>query len=151
MELVPQLTLQPFDKYNVDFVGPISLERKRTGARYIIIVTNYLTRWEEVVLVKDCTAVTTTKFLFENVVTRFGFPNILTSDKGMHFVNQLIEEITNEFHIQHRRKIPYHPQGNRVVEAFNKIMENVLTKVCNTRRDGWDQNISAILWEYHAT
>ena len=30
--LVPQVMLQPFDKWEVDFVGPINLPEKRTGA-----------------------------------------------------------------------------------------------------------------------
>ena len=79
--------------------------------------------------IKDCIAVTTTKFLFQNVLIRFGCPNILISNHSTHFVNQLIVEITKEFHIQHRKTIPYHPQANGVLEVFNKIIENELTKV----------------------
>ena len=84
--LVPQINLQEFEERDVDFVGPINPPRKRTCACYIIIATNYLTRWVEATLVKDCTTVTTSKFLFDNVVTIFGFPNILISDQGTHFI-----------------------------------------------------------------
>ena len=69
------------------------------------------------------------KFLFEKVVTTFGFPNILITDQGTHFFNQLIEVLTEEFKIQHKRKTPYHPKENKVVEELKKIMENVLEKV----------------------
>lgn len=48
MPLVPQVTLGTFDKWVVDFVGPITPTTKRSGARYIITVTNYLTRWDAV-------------------------------------------------------------------------------------------------------
>ena len=71
----------------------------------------------------------TVKLLFENVVERFGCHKILISDQGTHFVNQLIEELKNEFKIQDIKTTPYYPQMNGVVEAFNKILENALTKV----------------------
>ena len=69
MSLVPHVTLQLFDKWVVDFVGPINPLGKQVGARYIITATDYLTRWAESMPVVDCTAMTTTRFIFENIVT----------------------------------------------------------------------------------
>ena len=94
MPLAPQITLQDFDKWAMDFVSPISPPGKWTGARYTITATDYLIRWVEVTPVKYCTNATATKFLFENVVTRFGYPKILISNQGRHFVNKLIIELT---------------------------------------------------------
>jgi hypothetical protein len=37
--LAPQLTLQAFEKWAIDFVGPINPLEKCTGARYIIKTT----------------------------------------------------------------------------------------------------------------
>ena len=57
MPLKPQVTLQAFDKWAIDFVGPINPPGKCTGARYIITMTYYLTRWVEVAPIKDYNAV----------------------------------------------------------------------------------------------
>jgi transposase InsO family protein len=109
MPLTPQLTLQAFKKWVIDFVGPINPPGKRTGARYIIIATEYLTRWAEEREFKDCSATTTTRFIFDDIITRFGCPKILMSDQGTHFINNTIEALTWEFEVHHQKSTPYHP------------------------------------------
>jgi hypothetical protein len=46
MPLAPHLTIQAFEKWDIDFVGPINPPGKCIGERYIITATDYLTRWE---------------------------------------------------------------------------------------------------------
>ena len=69
----------------------------------------------------------------------------------MHFVNQSIDKLTNEFHIQHRKTTPHHPQVKDVVKVFNNILENTLTKICNVQRDYWDHKIPTFSWDYRTT
>jgi hypothetical protein len=99
--LALQMTLQAFEKWAIDFVGPINPPGKRTGSRYIITVIEYLTRWAETREVKDCSATIGARFIFDDIITRFGCAKILMSDQGTHFINKIVEALTEEFAVHH--------------------------------------------------
>jgi hypothetical protein len=132
-------------------LGPINPPKKRIGARCIITEMEYLTIWEEEAIMKDCSAETTTHFLFEQVITRFGCPRILMRNQGTHFINNTINAMAEEFEVHHQKSTPYHPQEIGTIDAFNKIVENALTNIYNVKGDDWDLKIPAVLWAYRTT
>jgi transposase InsO family protein len=101
--------------------------------------------------VKDCSIEIAVHFLFEHVVTRFGCPTILMSTQGTHFINNTFQVMMEEFEINHQNITPYHPHVNGTLEAFKKILENALTKICNVNREEWYLKVPAVLWDYKTT
>ena len=89
--------------------------------------------------------------MFDNVFTRFSCPKILMRNQRSHFINHTINTMTEKFHIQHKKITPYYPQANGTMEAFNKVLEHVVTKVCNASHDDWDLKIMVILWDCRTT
>ena len=47
MPLQPLMGARAFAKWGIDFVGPIDPSTYRTQAQYIIVDTDYLTKWVE--------------------------------------------------------------------------------------------------------
>jgi transposase InsO family protein len=112
------MTLQSFEKWAIDFVGPINPPGKHTEARCIITAIEYLTTWAKTREVKDRSATIAACFIFDDIITKFGCPKVLMSDKGTHFINKTVESLTEEFVVHHQKSTPYHPQANKTVEEF---------------------------------
>ena len=64
MPLRPMLSTRAFAKWGIDFVGPIKPPARHTHAEYIIVATDYLTKWVEAKATVKNDARTTAKFLF---------------------------------------------------------------------------------------
>jgi hypothetical protein len=79
-KLVMSLLEKSFMKWGVDFVGPIKPTWKYTRNKHIFITTNYATKWVKTKALRTNTAVVTTIFLYECILTRFGCPLIIVMD-----------------------------------------------------------------------
>eukprot|EP00253_Pinus_taeda_P034267 PITA_34267 len=132
MPLQPQVTLEPFEKWGMDFVGPINPSSRQRS--YIIVCTDYLTKWAETKAIKAATEEKVVEFLRENIFYKFGYPRELVTDQGSQFTSHLIEDLLANHKIKHRTSTPYHPQANGQVEVTNRALEGILTKVVSSSR-----------------
>ena len=109
MPIEPILLLEPFQKWGLDFVGPIKPTSKLIGKKYILVPIDYCTKWVEAVALRDNAAKLMAKFIYKSIMTRFGCPVELASDQGGHFLNHVIEELTRTHMIMRKKSSTYHP------------------------------------------
>ena len=126
MPLQPQVTFKTFDKWGMDFNGPIDPPSKQK--KYIIVCTDYLTKWAETEVIKAATKKKVVELLRENVFYKFGYPRELVIDQGSLFTSNIVEDLLSQHKIKHRTSTPYHPQANGKVEVTNKALEGILKK-----------------------
>src|SRR4051794_2334196 len=59
---------EPFERIGIDFVRP--LEKTRRGNKYILVVTDYLTKWPKAKAIKDAMATNVVKFIYKVIICR---------------------------------------------------------------------------------
>ena len=144
-ELNPIETKEPFYQIGIDLVGPLPQTQK--GNKYIAVAIDYFTKWPEAKAIPNATAKEVSIFIFEEIICRHGCPQKILTDRGSHFNNQLIKELTEKFKIKHGFSTPYHPKTNGLVERFNKTLCEALAKL-SKEQDQWDENIPSTLFAY---
>ena len=110
MPLQPQVTLEPFDKWGMDFIG--SIDSPSGQKNHIIVCSDYLEKWFETKAVKVAIEEKVSEFLRENVFYNFGYPRELFTDQGAQFTSHLIENLLSQHNIKYRKSTSYHPQAN---------------------------------------
>ena len=73
--------------------------------QYIIVATDYYTKWVEAKALRDNMAASTAKFLYEFIWCRYGCPIELISDQGGHFLGQVVESITSFYAVVHTNAV----------------------------------------------
>lgn len=98
-----------FHRWGVDLVGP--LKETKNGNKYVIVATEYLSRWPEAFAIPDKSAESVHKFLLD-LVYRFGSCHVLLHDQGREFNNATVNGLCEALSISVAMTTAYHPQTN---------------------------------------
>ena len=80
MPLQPQVVLEPFEKWAINFIGPINPPSHQKV--HILVCTDYVTKWVEAREVAKETEQMVVDFLFEEIFARYATPREIVSDVG---------------------------------------------------------------------
>jgi len=115
----------PFDRIAVDVLGPFP--PTYNSNKYILVFSDYLTRWPEVVAVNSVDAETTANAFVEKIVCRHSAPHVLLSDNGKNFRSILMQEICKLMNTKNTFTTAYHPETDGLVERFNGTLTTMLS------------------------
>ncbi len=103
----------PMEALSIDFIGPFP------DKGYVMTIIDTFTRWVELYHSPAANSKSAAQHLLQHF-GRFGAPTQLISDRGSHFVNEVIEEFTSLIGTQHCLTLAYSSQQNAIVERVNK-------------------------------
>jgi hypothetical protein len=118
------ITVGPFTKWGIDWTTFHPASSK--GHCYIIIVVEYFTKWVEAMPKFNNDGETTTLFLFNQIIERFGIPREIVTDHGSHFQKKMMSELTSNIRLRQEHSSTYYSQANGQVEAMNKSLKTIL-------------------------
>ena len=93
--------------------------------RYILVVQDYFTKWADARPIPDQTAVRITRELV-HIFAGYGIPEIIHSDQGRNFESTIFQQTMAAFGVKKTRTTAYHPQGDGMVERFNRTVLQLL-------------------------
>ncbi|CAF1039823.1 unnamed protein product [Brachionus calyciflorus] len=140
---------KPFDMVGVDILGPLPETGRRN--KYIVIFTDYLSKWAEALATDRIDAKTIAKILLNLVITRHSVPGKLLSDQGRQFLAALVKEVCEYMNIKKLSTTPYHPECNGQTERFNKTICQILSTYCNDHQSDWDEFLDVSLFAYRVS
>ena len=139
----------PLDRLGTDFLGPLPLTSR--GNRFILVVTDYFTKWVEIFAVPDQTAVTTAELILNEVIARFGCPYEIHSDQGRNYESTIFTELCRLLEVRKTPTSPGNPKCNGQTERFNKTLVRMIKAYLKGQDREWDRNLGCLATAYRSS
>ncbi|GKA15404.1 reverse transcriptase domain-containing protein [Tanacetum coccineum] len=144
--LTPITALWPFYKWGIDIVGPFP---KGPGkVKFLIVAMDYFTKWIEVKAVATITGKQVKKFMWDNIVCRFGLPGEIVSDNGKQFSDNMFKDWCDKLSITQRFALVKHPQSNGLVKRANRSLGEGIKACLGKGNKNWIEELPHVLWAH---
>ena len=138
---------RPWKHLEIDIAGEFVAAPQ--SHKYMIVVHDLHSKWSEVSCTSSVTSGTVVKTLQE-LFTRWGLPEAVTTDNGPQFTSFEFTEFLRCQGIEHRVTSLYNPQSNGGVERFNRTMKEGI-KASMAEGKSFAEAVRTTLCNYRAT
>jgi transposase InsO family protein len=107
----------PFEVLHLDNIGPLRPDAK--GHTFILVIIDAFSRWVELYPTATTSAVETASCIFQHF-GRFDNPDVVHTDRGTAFHNEIIEELLWMTGVEQSLTTAYSSEENGIVERANQ-------------------------------
>jgi hypothetical protein len=138
-----------FERVAIDIMGELPVTEN--GNRYVLVLSDYFTKWTQAFPIPNQTAATVADTLMTHCFSLLGMPQWIHSDQGSNFESELFAELCRLLDIQKTRTLAYHPQSDGQVERFNRTVKQMIKAFIGENMSDWDDHLPYLLMAYRAT
>ena len=122
--LHPLPIVDVFERWHMDILGPLTPSTE--GYKYILVCTDWMSRWVEAIPLHNQEAATIAKALHKEIFCRYDAPRTLLSDRGRNFMSKILKELCEIYNIKKVHTSSYHAQTNSSCERVNSTLEQAI-------------------------
>ncbi|GJU74291.1 reverse transcriptase domain-containing protein [Tanacetum coccineum] len=121
------------DCQGIDIAGPFPEGSGKVN--FLIVAMDYFTKWIEAKDVATIIGNQVKKFVWDNIVCRFGLPGEIISDNGKQFSDNPFKDWCDKLNITQRFASMKHPQSNGLVEELPHVLWAHCTMIKSSHGD----------------
>ncbi|GKB23857.1 reverse transcriptase domain-containing protein [Tanacetum coccineum] len=142
-KLSPITSPWPFYKWGIDITGPFSEGPRKV--KFLIVAIDYFTKWIEEKPVATITGNQIKKFVWDNIVCRFGLPGEIILDNGKQLQDNPFKDWCEKLCILQHFASVKHPQTNGLVERANRSLGEGIKARLDERSKNWMEELPHVL------
>jgi hypothetical protein len=116
----------------------------RENKNYLMVARDDISGWPEARVLNAATSMAVARFLYEDVICRYGCFQRLVLDGGPEN-KDIVDNLAQRYRIRRIVTSAYHPQANGMVERGYQPIVDGLAKMTDGGRYNWVRNLYAIL------
>jgi len=137
----------PFRGWAIDLIGQIYPPSSK-GHKFILVATDYFTKWGETIPLKNVTSANMIDFVKEHIIYQFGISQTITTDQGTMFTSGEFDEFAIGMGIKVLNSSPCYAQANGQAEASNKGIIKLIKQKIEENPRRWHTLLNEALWSY---
>ncbi|GKA26257.1 reverse transcriptase domain-containing protein [Tanacetum coccineum] len=135
-----------FYMWGIDIAG--SFLKGPGKVKFLIVAIDYFTKWIEAKPVTTITGNQIKKFMWDNIVYRFGLLREIILDNGKQFQDNPFKDWCEKLCIRQHFASVKHPQTNGLVERANRSLGEGIKSRLDERSKNWMEELPHVLWAH---